>query len=140
MYLLSMPKDIPDERDLQRRLPPYEREEYEVLKSYGEPQDGDRLVLEQLLQYGADLSKARHVVHYLYFDSTEGRARAEIQLVGTGYKTTFGVTVEGDRPWSLICERVGIVNEEQIERERVFLDGVASANRGFYDGWEAQLD
>jgi regulator of RNase E activity RraB len=121
-------------------LPPYEREGYEVLDGFDSPAEGDRLVLEQLLKRGANLSKVRHVVHYFYFSEEPDRLRAEIQLQGAGYKTRFGVDVPNDQPYCLIAERTGLVNDELIRDERERLTQIAEEANGEYDGWEAQLD
>ena len=43
------------------------------------PQETDQLVLRQLAGRGADLTKPRHVIHYLYFaDEVNARDAAEV--------------------------------------------------------------
>ncbi len=93
-----------------------------------------------MLAHGADLSKERHVVHYLYFPDDAARAVAEYQLQDQSYETRHGVDYGNDRPKSLIAERHGIVNEAVVDNERELLTRVAEANGGEYDGWEAALD
>ena len=125
-----------------KNLPPWQRPGYEVLNEYdsSEPAEGDRLVLEQLLAMGADLSNARHVVHYFYFPNDSARDAAEDQLRLKGYQTRHGVEVPEPNSKSLIAERHGLVNDRKIEEERVILTEIAEAANGDYDGWEAQLD
>jgi len=125
-----------------KNLPPRQRPGYEVIEEYdsSEPADGDRLVLEQLVAMGADLSKSRHVVHYFYFPNDQARDAAEGQLRLKGYQTRHGVASPEPNLKSLIAERHGIVNDREIDEERAVLTGIAEAGDGDYDGWEAQLD
>jgi hypothetical protein len=143
-YSFGMPADEDNDPILvpQRALPPYERDGYKVLDEYksSDPALGDALVLEHLKLMGADLSKPRHVVHYFYFPSEEARARIEIKLRGANYQTRFGVAAQGEKPWSLIAERTGIVDEKRITEERELFTQIVTQENGDYDGWEAQLD
>lgn len=123
-------------------LPPWERPGYEVVDEYdsSEPAEGDRLVLEQLVAMGADLSNSRHVVHYFYFPNDVARDAAESQLRLKGYRTRHGVQAPAPNPKSLIAERHGLVDGKTIEEERFIFTAIAEAGNGEYDGWEAQLD
>jgi len=120
---------------------PLDREELVQLDTYDSALEGDRKVLEQLLSHGADLSKPRHVVHYLYFAEPDDRERAYGEFEVHGYDVDPGRTFpENERPYSLLAERVGIVGCEEIDRERKLLCDIAARFRGQYDGWEAALD
>ena len=125
-----------------RDHPPWDRPGYEVVDEYNgsEPAEGDRLVLEQLVAMGADLSKPRHVVHYFYFPNHQARDTAEGELRLKGYRTRHGVAAPEPNWKSLIAERHGLVDEQKVEEERVVLTEIAEAGDGEYDGWEAQLD
>ncbi len=116
---------------------------YEVLDKYDntDPSLGDQKVIENLSAFGADLSRERHVVHYLYFVDDASRSSAKAKLGEGGYKTRHGVEYPpSERPKSLIAERMGLVNDEVLADERVVLTAIAEAVNGEYDGWEAALD
>jgi hypothetical protein len=120
---------------------PWKRKGYEVLERYdtAQPANADRAVLAQMAAHGVDFTRERHVVHYLYFTDDVARAAAEGSLRENGYATRHGANASGDKPRSLIAERNGLVNERMIEEERQLLSGIAEANGGEYDGWEAAL-
>src|SRR5579884_2315147 len=46
---------------------------------------GDREVLQNLRNYGSDLSKPHHTVHYLYFKSIDAAQAAGAELREAGY-------------------------------------------------------
>jgi hypothetical protein len=121
---------------------PWKRKGYKVLEKYdtARPADGDHAVLAQMAAHGVDFSRERHVVHYLYFTDDAGRASVELSLRENHYATRHGADASGDKPRSLIAERTGLVNEKIVEEERRLLSGIAEANGGEYDGWEAALD
>ncbi|SEG59850.1 Regulator of ribonuclease activity B [Bryocella elongata] len=128
---------------LNRLLQPWKRKGYEKLDTYdsSKPYEGDLAVLAQLKARGANLTRERHIVHYLYFATVAGRAEAAAQLKTHHYETRVGdTTAEGDHPYMLVAERTGLVNETEITRERRLLSSIAEANGGDYDGWEAALD
>lgn len=128
--------------DKLREILPWKRKGYEVLGEYelDTPEDGDRQILDIMLEGGSDLSKERHVLHYLYFKTNQTRANAETQLQSKGYETRHGVDYGEALPKSLIAERHGLVNDALLTEERDFLTRIAEAEDGQYDGWEAALD
>lgn len=131
-----------ERRNLIRDTFPWKRKGYEVLEKFdtSRPADGDHAVLAQMAAHGVDFARERHVVHYLYFTNDSGREAAEVALREKHYATRHGADASDDRPKSLIAERHGLVNEKVVEEERSLLTGVAEANDGDYDGWEAALD
>jgi hypothetical protein len=128
--------------DKLRDLPPWKRKGYEVLDKFdsSDPHEGDQKVLAQMLGHGADLTRERHVVHYLYFPDNITRTTAQDKLDREGYETRHGVDSGGTRPKSLIAERTGIVNDDVVNKERELLTNLAETDGGYYDGWEAALD
>jgi len=128
--------------DKLRDLSPWKRKGYKVLDKFNssDPHEGDQKVLAQMLGYGADLTRERHVVHYLYFPDNITRAAAQDKLDKEGYETRHGIDSGGVRPKSLIAERTGIVNDDVLDKERELLTNIAEADGGDYDGWEAALD
>lgn len=121
---------------------PWKRKGYKVLERYdsSRPTAGDRAVLAQMAAREVDFGRERHIVHYLYFTNDNGREAAEAILREKHYVTRHGADASDDSPKSLIAEHHGLVNEKVVEEERSLLTGVAEANDGEYDGWEAALD
>ena len=99
----------------------------------------DLQLLGQLMQQGADLTKPRHALYYLYFTS-RGAAEA-----GAEESRTAGYTCEVRDPlpeypgqWSLVCERSDAVLDPNgvIAADDLF-QGMADRLGGEFDGWEA---
>jgi hypothetical protein len=121
---------------------PWKRKGYKVLDTYdvAKPEEADKLILQQMVSAGANLSKERHVIHYLYFPDDALRANAEELLRQSKYQTRHGRDYGDVRPKSLIAERTGLVNTEVVAKERTLITSIAESNHGEYDGWEAALD
>jgi regulator of RNase E activity RraB len=121
---------------------PYEREGYEVMGQYGDPSEGDQKILEQLVESGADLAKARHVIHYLYFASKADAETAADELRRDIYTAKVGnsaAEANSEFPWVLIAERMGVVDEKTTDDERTLMTDIAERYSGDYDGWEASM-
>jgi len=126
----------------QNKLPPWEREGYKVVDNYDDtlPDEGDRLLLQHMVDNGADLTKERHIIHYLYFPDSETRELAVQLLQKANYQTRYGADYGETQLKSLIAERHGLINTEVVNKEREFINEIAEANDGEYNGWEASLD
>ena len=99
--------------------------------------DGDALILAQLRSAGADLTRPRHVVHYMYVPD-EYRARAAASAISAaGYETRVGEPLPGYETWSVIAETTAIVDATTVVPTRATLEGIAAEHDGEYDGWEA---
>ena len=66
--------------------------------------DVDTLVLGQLARAGADLTKARHVIHFLYFADEASASAAAAELDDAGYETTVAPPEEGIEQWAVRAE------------------------------------
>jgi regulator of RNase E activity RraB len=121
---------------------PWKRKGYKVLGKYNTAnlQSADRQVLTQMLARHADLTRERHVVHYMYFPDDSARNCAELILQQEGYEIRHGVDYGQELSKSLIVERNGLVNEVIVDKERKTLTTIAEKHHGKYDGWEAALD
>ena len=101
------------------------------------PQEADALALRQLEGRGADLSQARHVIHFLYFDS-EGDARAAAEVLG---KSSWGVAVDAPSKtmlqWCVRADGYRVLGSETIAAFRARFEHLANDHAGEYDGWEA---
>ena len=101
------------------------------------PEEADRLALRQLAMRGADLSKPRHVMHFLLF-ADEADARAAEEEIGEGsWSTLIEPPTEAVAEWSLRVDGERIVGAETIAAFRAQLEQVARRHDGEYDGWEA---
>ncbi len=101
------------------------------------PQEADQLVLRQLVSRGADLTKPRHVLHYLYFaDEIDARAAAEV-VDQSEWEATVRPPNETIAEWSLRAEGYRVIGATTVEAFRAWFAQIALDHRGEYDGWEA---
>ena len=101
------------------------------------PQEADTLALRQLAGRGADLSKPRHMIHFLYF-SREADAHAAAATIDQA-SWTAAVNPPDDTiaEWSVRVDGQRVVGAETIAAFRVWFERVATEHGGEYDGWEA---
>lgn len=127
-------------QDKETIVPPYAVEGYEQTGSYTNEDDADRKVFQQLLELGADLNKARHTIHYFYFETVASAEEACKDLEQMHFEVSIGARLEHEptaRQWPVIAERIEVINEETIKALRGPLSEIAENHGGEYDGWEA---
>jgi hypothetical protein len=100
----------------------------------------DALVIRQLVGAGADLTKPRHVIHFLYFDDEASARAADDQIGAAGYETTVRPPGEVIEQWSVRAETHRVVTSSTVEVFRTWFERVASEHGGEYDGWEAAAE
>lgn len=101
------------------------------------PQEADKLALRQLASRGADLSKPRHVIHFLLFaQEADARAAAEA-FDGSAWTARIEPPSESLVEWSVRVDGQRIVGPETIAAFRQQFEQIASQHSGEYDGWEA---
>jgi len=101
------------------------------------PQDADKLALRQLAGRGADLTKPRHVIHFLYFIA-EDDARAAATAIGeTSWTTNVAPPTEAIAEWCVQADGHRTVGPETVAALRSWFEQIAAEHRGEYDGWEA---
>ena len=101
------------------------------------PQDADSLALRQLAGRGADLTKPRHIVHFVLFsDEASARAAGEAIEAG-GWGATIEPPSEAGAEWSVKADGHRTVGPDTVAAFRSWFENVASAHGGEYDGWEA---
>jgi len=102
----------------------------------------DLMVLDQLRRVGADFSKPRHVIYYLYFKQQSQAVAASEEAAARG----FSVEVREPLPdypedWALVCElHDHVLGLEEVRDNTDMFEDLASAHNGVFDGWEASAD
>jgi Regulator of ribonuclease activity B len=98
--------------------------------------EGDRFVVEQLRQQGADLSRPRNIKHYLYFpsQSVANQAAQAFQVMGFSSEVREGAD---HKSWLALAKGATLVNQETVAKMRSQFTELASILSGEYDGWEA---
>jgi hypothetical protein len=99
----------------------------------------DLALLGQLMQQGADLTKPRHALYYLYFTSEEvGNAAA-----AAGTAAGYACEVRDPLPqypgqWAVVCERPdAVLDPPGVNAADELFQGIADRLGGVFDGWEA---
>jgi hypothetical protein len=100
------------------------------------PADADRLALRQLAGRGADLSKPRHVIHYLYFP-TERQAQDAAQAIGDAWQAQVEPPTEEIDQWCVRADGTRTIGPEIVSGFRTWFVRIADEHGGEYDGWEA---
>jgi hypothetical protein len=108
------------------------------------PKDPDQAVLKQLRKIGANLSKPREVIHFLYFPTQVAAEQASTQLRGEGYAIDVRPAANADQnppnPWLMEARIRAVVDETTVAPMRARFEQLAEAGSGEYDGWEAAAD
>ena len=99
-------------------------------------EEADRLALRQLAGRGADLSKPRHVIHFLYF-ATEADARAAAEAIADTWTTHVEAPTEAIAQWCVKADGTRTLGPDTIAAFRTWFEGIAAEHGGEYDGWEA---
>jgi hypothetical protein len=105
------------------------------------PADGDQLIVHQLRLLGADLSRPREVLHFVYFPTKEDAEDAAAELRGEGYAVEVQPSADADtnppNPWLALARKDTVVDEGAVIDMRPRFEALAAARSGEYDGWEA---
>lgn len=100
----------------------------------------DLLVLDQLMQAGADLKQPRHVLHYVYVKDAGAAADVRAAAFARGYAVELRAPDDPAGDWLVLSERHGVVTDPVTVRDTTdFFDQLAAAHGGDYDGWEASV-
>jgi hypothetical protein len=101
----------------------------------------DLMVMNQLMQAGADLSQPRHVVHFFYSHSRES-----MQELADSVREQPGWKVEVHEPlpeypgqWRAVCDTHAVVSAKFVRDTGDLFDSLAATHQVDYDGWEAAV-
>jgi hypothetical protein len=100
----------------------------------------DRLILKQLEGRRADLTKPRHVLHFLYFGDESAARSAAADVEAAGYDVAVTPPDENVAEWSVRAEAIRCVDYSNVAAFRAQFERVAAAHGGEYDGWEAAAE
>ena len=100
------------------------------------PEDADRLALRQLAGRGADLSRPRHVIHFLYFAS-ERDAHAAAEAIGDSWTLEIEQPSDDVEQWCVKADGTRTLSPETVSAFRARFEQLAESHAGEYDGWEA---
>jgi hypothetical protein len=101
----------------------------------------DLVVMNRLMQAGADLSKSRHVIHFFYSRSAESaQTLADSAREQPGWEVKVGEPLpEYPGRWSVVCETHAVVSAEFVRNTGDLFDSLAARHQAEYDGWEAAV-
>ena len=106
--------------------------------------DPVQAVLKELRKIGANLSKPREVIHFLYFPTQVAAEKAATQLRGEGYAIDVRPAADAGEnppnPWLMEARVHAVVDETTVGPMRAKFESLADAGSGEYDGWEAAAD
>jgi Regulator of ribonuclease activity B len=106
--------------------------------------DPDKAVLKELRKIGANLSKPREVIHFLYFPTQVAAEKAATHLRGEGYAIDVRPAADAGEnppnPWLMEARIHAVVDETTVAPMRAKFESLAEAGSGEYDGWEAATD
>lgn len=100
----------------------------------------NRKVLRTLKQHGDIEEKARHIDHYIYFNSEEDRERYWQQISQEGFVVQQrNLSGNEERPYSLHISRHDCTDERSINAVVLLLFELAQAINADYNGWETTV-
>jgi hypothetical protein len=102
------------------------------------PQEADALALRQLEARGANMTKPRHVVHFLLFGDEVNATAASETIQATSWRSSVEAPTETRAEWAVRADDERIVSADTIASYRSWFEQVAVQHHGEYDGWEAK--
>jgi Regulator of ribonuclease activity B len=101
------------------------------------PDELDRIILRQLQGAGVDLTRPRHVLHFVYFASEADAREAAAAAESAGYEVAVTEPSEEIEQWGVRAESTRVVDYTTVAGFRSFFERIAEEHGGEYDGWEA---
>ena len=99
----------------------------------------DAALLGQLMAQGADLTKPRHAIYYVYLNDRAAADAGAEEARGAGYACEVRDPLpEYPGQWSLVCERSdAVLDPAGVNAADDLFQGIADRHGGEFDGWEA---
>lgn len=108
-------------------------------REHGVPVE-DVMVLQQLVGAGADLSRPRHVIYFVYFDDPIRADDAAVRAGLAGYRAKSSELPGAYAgTWSLNAEVVTVLDPATVVQAGDLFRSIAGQCGGDYDGWEASV-
>ena len=100
----------------------------------------DLMVMNQLVEHGADLTQPREVIFYSYAASE----RVARQMAADATTEGFDADVREPLPqhsgqWSVVCTKHAVVDPMFVRGAVEYFEGLAERHGAEYDGWEAAV-
>ncbi len=100
----------------------------------------NRHTIEALIEAGDDLSCAREVEHYLFFQTRSAMERALSSLKAHGFELKEELyDDENDYAYGATLVKTELVTFEQVEESTALLFDAALEQHGAYEGWSTTL-
>lgn len=102
-------------------------------------EDGDQVLLRQLREAGADLSKPTTVTFYAYFPDSASAARTSTAFGMPGYAFAVMPPDSANARWTLRFTTQLAPTLDTVRAIGRRISQAAIVERGSYDGWEAEV-
>jgi hypothetical protein len=99
----------------------------------------DLALLGQLMGQGADLTKPRHALYYLYFTAPDAAEAGAVEARAAGYSCEVRDPLPTNPgQWALVCERPdAVLSPAGVIAADDLFQGIADRHGAEFDGWEA---
>lgn len=101
------------------------------------PAEEDRLALRQLVGRGADLARARHIVHILTAPDEERARAAAAAARELGYESAVQPPRTEGGAWTIRASDERVVAPDTVGAFRAAFERLAEDTGTRYEGWEA---
>jgi regulator of RNase E activity RraB len=100
----------------------------------------NRRTIESLLEAGDDLSLAREVEHYLFFQTKSALDRAVAFLSAHGFELKESIKDdESDYAYGAVLTKTEPIRPEEVEETTALLYDTSLQEHGHYEGWSTVL-
>lgn len=100
----------------------------------------DLMVMNQLVEHGADLAQPREVVFYSYAPSPQVARLMASEAEVEGFDIEIREPLPQDPElWAVICQKQAVVDDIFVRGSVDFFEGLAARHGAEYDGWEAAV-
>jgi regulator of RNase E activity RraB len=100
----------------------------------------NRHTISALLEAGDDLSLAREVEHYLFFQTKTSMERAIAQLSSHGYSVKeYATDEDSDYAYGVVLIKIEAITPDVVAETTTSLYESAIQEHGIYEGWSTVL-